>query len=317
MRSAAVLVVFLCAITLGLASCGESQDSTDQQTADQIRAQADARALERAGLEAEAERQAKLERKAARAKRKAQSTSQPSAEGFSAVASKLSGQQGVAIAGIASGGGNLQVTSAGELSGGAAWSTAKVPVAMAAIKAGTGSQANLQAAITASDNSAAEQLWAGLGGGNQAAQAADAQLRSSGDSRTSIQPDRLRAGFTPFGQTSWSLADQVQFMAGMQCSRQGKQVLGLMQQVVSGQRWGLANVGTAPRFKGGWGPGVSPGSGGPWLERQMGIVSMPGGDFAVAIASVGGNHESGIAALNAISAWLKDDLATKSAGRGC
>ena len=314
MRRAVAVGIILCIAAPVLTSCGQSDNSAaDRQTADQIRKQAEARALERRALEAQAQR----EEAAARAALTANPVAEPAAQGFEALAAKLPGQQGLAVAAIAPGAGRLQVTIAGDLSGGVAWSTAKAPVAMAAIAAGTGSQATLRSAITASDNAAAEQLWSGLGGGNQASQAADAQLRASGDRNTAMQSQRLRAGFTPFGQTAWSLADQVTFLAGMQCSRQGQEVLSLMQQVVPAQRWGLSNVGTSPRFKGGWGPGVSPGIAGPWLERQMGIVSMPSGDFAVAIASAGGDHQTGIEALNQISSWLSSDLGTREAGRGC
>jgi hypothetical protein len=85
---------------------------------------------------------------------------------------------------------------AGALSTGVAWSTGKVPVAMAALDAGVGAQSDLSRAITASDNSAGERLWSALGAGARAAAAATAQLRAAGDEHTVIEGRRLRAGYT-------------------------------------------------------------------------------------------------------------------------
>ncbi len=180
---------------------------------------------------------------------------------------------------------------------------------MAVIAAGQSAseQSNLSAAITASDNNAAEALWSSLGGGQQAAQAADAQLRDAGDTRTQVQPSRLLTGYTPFGQTYWSLIDQVRFTAGMACTEAGAQVLGLMAQVVSGQRWGLGSLAGA-QIKGGWGPGIHPGQGDGWMERQMGVVSIAGQPVAVALASTAGDHSTGIRSLDAMAAWLADHL---------
>lgn len=99
---------------------------------------------------------------------------------------------------------------------------------MAAIATGTADDHALRSAITVSDNASAGRLWAGLGGGTRAANAANEQLRAAGDSTTSIQPKVLRSGFTAFGQTMWSLRDQVAFTAGMTCTDTGKQLLGFM-----------------------------------------------------------------------------------------
>jgi hypothetical protein len=77
-------------------------------------------------------------------------------------------------------------------------------------------QANLTAALTASDNAAAERLWSSLGSGQAAAEAADQQLRAAGDLRTNAESRNLRgAGFTTFGQMLWALTDQVRFTAGL------------------------------------------------------------------------------------------------------
>ena len=147
----------------------------------------------------------------------------------------------------------------GTVDGGVAWSTSKVPIAMAAIEAGTANANDLRQAITASDNAAAERLWSGLGPPTKAARLADAQLRAAGDASTRMEATTLRSEFTAFGQTAWGVADQARFVAGMACTKTGPQVLRLMGQVIPGQRWGLGRTGAAAQMKGGWGPGISPG----------------------------------------------------------
>ena len=178
---------------------------------------------------------------------------------FARLASSLGGQSGLAASGLGVG---RRVERVGTLQSAIAWSTAKVPVAMAVIasRAGATQQANLRSAITASDNAAALRLWSSLGGGQDAADASDEQLRQAGDTRTQIESRALRgSGYTPFGQTAWALPDQARFTAGLACTQAGAQVLGLMNQVVPGQRWGLGSAGVQAQFKGGWGPGHNPG----------------------------------------------------------
>ncbi len=200
-----------------------------------------------------------------------------------------------------------QVQTAGPLQSAIAWSTSKVPIAMAIYDAGLASsqQQNLDAAITASDNAAAEGLWGALGGGERAAQLADDQLRVAGDLRTTVQPDVLRNGYTPFGQTVWSLADQARFTAGMACVPAGRSVLALMGQTISAQRWGIGSTGAGAQIKGGWGPGTQPGAGGGYLDRQMGVTSVAGVPIALTIASLpaDGSHETGTSDLTAIARW--------------
>ena len=216
----------------------------------------------------------------------------------------LGGRSGVAVAplGVAQ-----PVRSAGRLRTAVGWSTSKVPVAMAVVAGGRpGQAANLRAAITASDNAAAERLWSSLGEPATAAAKAPAQLRVAGDARTTVQARRLRAGFSAFGQTDWRLRDQARFAAGMPCSSQGRAVLALMAKVQPGQRWGLGSAGVPAKFKGGWGPGTRPGSGGGYVDRQLGIVRVANRSFAVSIATAprDGSHATGTAHLTRIARWV-------------
>lgn len=217
----------------------------------------------------------------------------------------LGGEHGLAVSGL---GRDRPVTEMGSLRSGVAWSTSKVPIAMAVIAAGGGEaqQQALTAAITMSDNAAADQLWQFLGGGRPAAQATEAQLREAGDTTTTVEHRRLRPEFSPFGQTLWSVRDQAAFVAGMACTAAGPQVLGLMGQIDSGQRWGLGAAGVQAELKGGWGPGVDPGAGSGYFDRQMGVLTVAGKPMAVAIAAApaDGSHDAGAADLTAIARWI-------------
>lgn len=233
-------------------------------------------------------------------------------ESFARLGATLQGQEGIAVSTL---GIDPTVSRTGALRSGVAWSTGKTPVAMAAIVAGVGTQTDLTQAITASDNTAAERLWTALGGGARAAAAATAQLRASGDRRTIIEARRLRNGYTAFGQTNWLLTDQARFTAGMACTNAGAQVLGLMNEVVAGQRWGLGSTGNEAQFKGGWGPGLTPGNGDGWLDRQMGVLTIKGRPIAVAIATTARDHATGTRDLTTIARWVASHVDVEHAPR--
>lgn len=238
------------------------------------------------------------------------------AASFRRLQTSLGGTIGLAVSPLGQG---RSVQRLGSLRTGVAWSTSKVPVAMAVVASGRGKQqaANLRQAITASDNAAAERLWASLGSGQRAARAATAQLRNAGDRRTRVRSARLRPAFTAYGQTTWTLADQARFTAGLRCLKAGRSVLKLMGQTVSSQRWGLGRVGSVPQIKGGWGPGVRAGVDGGYFDRQMGIVTIRGRPLAVAIASLpaDGSHATGTRNLTRIARWLAEHVDVSGASR--
>lgn len=239
---------------------------------------------------------------------------------FARLQRELGGESGVAVSAVGRG---RPVSELGGMRSTIAWSTSKVPVAMAVLAAGGASRrrADLRAAITASDNAAAERLWSSLGGGARAAAAADAQLRAAGDGRTQVQAHRLRAGYTPFGQTVWRLGDQARFTAGMGCTASGRRVLALMGRTVAAQRWGLGATGAAAQLKGGWGPGRRAGVGGGYEDRQMGVLRVGGRALAVTIATApaDGTHATGTAHLTALAHWVVAhvDAAVLPEGSGC
>lgn len=235
---------------------------------------------------------------------------------FDTLAGQLGGTEGLAFTSV----GGSPATELGSWRTGPGWSTVKVPVAVAVVaKAGgkpdAGALRLIRRAITASDNAAAEQLWSSLGPPPTAASKVQAVLRSAGDGQTHVQSQRVRPGFSAFGQTRWSLAGQATFVAALPCLKYGHDVLTLMGEVESGQRWGLGAVGRPAQFKGGWGPGP----GGGYLVRQMGIVTLANGSrIALAMASepADGSFETGKANLTALARWAVANLRQTGAG-GC
>jgi hypothetical protein len=216
---------------------------------------------------------------------------------FSELAAAIPATIGIAIAPV---GGNT-VSSFGAWSTGVAWSTIKVPLAIATLRKDPSSAEPLaKKAITESDNAAAEQLWSELGAPEQAAQQVEAVLKESGDATTIVESRRLRPGFTAFGQTQWPLGRQAQFAARLPCLPNTGNVVDLMHNLIDEQRWGLAADGAAS--KGGWGPGRSGG----YLVRQFAIVPTTAGKLGVALAAepYAGTFGSGVDALDRMTEWL-------------
>ena len=212
---------------------------------------------------------------------------------FDALARALPARVGVAIT-------SAETAFFGDWSSGVAWSTVKVPLAVAALRADATSADQLSAAITRSDNAAAEEMWSQLG--DPAAALVQSVIRDAGDATTVVESRRLRAEYTPFGQTQWSLVDQARFAAGLSDVADASRVLDLMGNLAAEHRWGLAAKGFAA--KGGWGPGL----GDDYLVRQFAVVS---GTIGVALAAEvgGGGYEAGVEVVNALADWVVDALA--------
>lgn len=228
---------------------------------------------------------------------------------FAGLERRLGGTSGVAVSGV---GLRQPVSELGSLREGVAWSTIKVPIALA-IEARFGgapppaTQDLLTSAITASDNAAAEALWATLGPPDVAGATVQQVLAAAGDTSTRVETRVLRPGFTSFGQTVWSLEAQQRFVAGLSCLANAQPVLALMQQVEGDQRWGLGTLGFGTRFKGGWGPDPA----GRYLVRQMGIIRLPNGRLvATSIATIpaDGSFGTGTASLGAVAQWVASHI---------
>jgi len=228
---------------------------------------------------------------------------------FGRLQPQLHAVAGIAVSAV--GDGQTPIT-LGEWQTGPAWSTIKVPLIIAALREEQPPILTdaMTLAITGSDNAAAESIWASLGDPVTAAGKVDAVLRETGDP-TTVQSQKVRPEFSAFGQTEWSLTDQVRFTSAAVCEKANAPVFALMGQVESDQKWG---IGTLPgsRFKGGWGPSLT----GTYLVRQMGVLAGPTGMIAVALAAqpASGKFDDGVAALTEMAIWLTTHLSALPAG---
>ena len=229
---------------------------------------------------------------------------------FTQLQSRLDAKLGVVVSPVGTG---QTAKNWGNWDQGPAWSTIKVPLVIAAYRQQDPQQVTdlMKAAITESDNAAAESLWAQLGDPATAAQRVQQVLQETGDP-TVVESRKLRPEFTAFGQTIWSLANQVRFIASAFCDSRNGPIFALMGRVVPGQSWGIGAI-PATEFKGGWGPSPS----GNYLVRQIGILSTATGKIAVAIAAepASGQFTDGTKDLGEVAAWLTDHLGALPAGK--
>jgi hypothetical protein len=229
---------------------------------------------------------------------------------FAQLETKLHAVLGLAVGAVGNGQAPIML---GSWKSGPAWSTIKVPLIIAALRADNPPTVTdaMTAAITESDNAAAESIWASLGDPVTAAHKVEAVLRQTGDF-TTVQSQKVLPEFTAFGQTDWSLTDQVRFTSVAFCDKANAPIFALMGRVISDQRWGIGTIPGA-EFKGGWGP--SPPGG--YLVRQLGVLPAPNGRIAVALAAQpsSGKFDDGTAALNEMATWLTAHLGALPAGR--
>ncbi|WP_157116762.1 hypothetical protein [Nocardia vaccinii] len=221
---------------------------------------------------------------------------------FASLLPTLGGHAGMAVMAV----GSDTATSMGDWTSGPAWSTMKVPLTLAVLNTnGNTPSYAMSAAITESDNNAADALWQSLGTPDQAAQAVQKILQQGGDSTTKVPSTRSRPDYSAFGQAIWALADQARFASHLPCLANANTVTDLMGKVVPGQQWGLGHLQNVT-FKGGWGPDPS----GNYLVRQFGLVTTPNGQMAVAVAAQAnsGSFDDGTAMLNKIVPLITQHL---------
>jgi hypothetical protein len=211
------------------------------------------------------------------------------------------------------GAGSKGLVTLGDWSSGPAWSTIKVPLVIAAMRQQNTGQvtAPMTAAITESDNTAAESIWEGLGDPPTAAAEVEAVLREAGDP-TTVESRKVRPEYTAFGQTDWSLPNQALFVSAAACDPRDQSVLGLMSEVDNDQRWGLGVLPGA-KIKGRWGPSLA----GRYLVRQIGILATSKGLAVVAMAAEpeSGSFADGTHDLTELAHWLQARLDTLPAAQ--
>jgi hypothetical protein len=200
----------------------------------------------------------------------------------------------------------------GDWTSGPAWSTSKVPLIIAALgeeNPPTVTDA-MRAAITKSDNDAAESIWEKLGDPVTAEHKVEAVLHKYGDP-TTVEWRKLRPEFTAFGQTIWSLTNQARFTAAAVCDSSNEEIFKLMGQVEDEQSWGLGVI-PDTRFKGGWGPSKT----GSYLVRQLGVLKSPAGFTAIAVATqpASGSFNDGTNELTEVAKWLTSHRAELPVG---
>ena len=176
-----------------------------------------------------------------------------------------------------------------------AFSTMKVPLAIAALRQSQAFYPDAEAAVTRSDNPAAHRMF-----GQVPAAGYEGVIREAGARTTT--PAGYQMG------TLWTTSDQAAFASGLRCVAGHEPVLDMMGRIVDYQHWGLGRIGGA-RYKGGWNYHE-----GGHLARQFGLIPGPNGDIAVAItAHSPKGHEGSFAMLdelaNGLSA-MRGDLPT-------
>lgn len=132
-----------------------------------------------------------------------------------------------------------------------AWSTIKVPVAIAATQQGVGSESLVRVAISESGNAEAARLWAELGGGEEAAAIVDnLLLRNNGVAETRRTAEEHLDGPTPIGLIPWTLEGQAGFASRLACIPEVDTVWDAMGRIVPWQQDGLGRI-EGMHFKGG------------------------------------------------------------------
>lgn len=179
------------------------------------------------------------------------------------VAAEFGGRLGISVAG------ETGAVGAGDAEATPAWSTIKVPIAIAALRAYPALYPTAASAITVSDNAAVEELYWAVGPGPVNRVLAEAGLE------VSLNTEVVRPEFSTFGQTLLTPAQEAQLAGTIACLDGAGDVLGLMGSVDSGQAWGLGVL-PGSMFKGGWGPE----SDGAYQVRQLGLMPLPGAPFA-------------------------------------
>ena len=176
-----------------------------------------------------------------------------------------------------------------------AFSTMKVPLAIAALRQSQAFYPDAEAAVTRSDNPAAHRMF-----GQVPAAGYEGVIREAGARTTT--PAGYQMG------TLWTTSDQAEFASGLRCVAGHEPVLDMMGRIVDYQHWGLGRIGGA-RYKGGWNYHE-----GGHLARQFGLIPGPHGDIAVAItAHSPKGHEGSFAMLNELADGLsamRGDLPT-------
>lgn len=227
---------------------------------------------------------------------------------FTALQGSVDGDIAMAYAPV----GAVTARTLGDIGAQLAWSTIKVPLSIAALRAdGSAAQRSVTPAITESDNDAAQRLWSMLGTPEQAADAVQSVIREGGDAITEVPWEGADGPYVTGGQTQWELGQQAIFADHLPCMADTGNVVDLMRHIVPDERWGLAAI-DGSASKGGWGPDDD----GDYLVRQLAILPNGTGQTAITIAAAphDGSFSSGISEVNTIAEWIRRNITLFPAG---
>lgn len=205
------------------------------------------------------------------------------------------GQLGIAVAGQG------EVIAAGYDAASPAWSTIKVPIAIAALRANPAPYVDAQAALTVSDNDAAVRLYDAVG-----PDAVNQVLAEMGVA-TQVNTVPTRPGFSTFGQTMLTTGQEAVMAGRLACVPGAGDVLALMRQVDASQAYGLGTTSDVAH-KSGWGPDEA----GMYTTRQFGLIPRGDGtNAAVALTALpaDGSYGAGQGMLNAAALALREHAA--------
>lgn len=213
-----------------------------------------------------------------------------------------------------------------------AWSTIKVPLALAVIDRagadssttspgedssdagvttsdGSGIPEDLDPMLRASDNAAADRAWASLGDPRRAAAQVQAVLRSGGDRHSRVPSEVTVPGYSAFGQTEWALRDQAIFTARLPCLDGYREIAEPLTEVDPIQLWGVASLDGAVS-KAGWGSTAEG-----YVVRQLAVLPAGRGQVAVSLQALAADHASAVSALDALAEALAEVIPTLEGGR--
>lgn len=190
----------------------------------------------------------------------------------------------------------------GETAGLEAWSTAKVPIALAVVGQGRGEEFRHEIAesLRISDNDDAVTLWESLGPDEMTrAEAVDGVLRNAGDNNTLFS--KTDSSQQEFGLTIWDVSDQVIFLENMPCLTGADQIINDLSNIDESQKWGIG-IFPGAVFKGGWGPSQHG-----FVSRQFGwFTNSENARVIVAIAVLADDEDSAHDTLTAIAKALAE-----------
>lgn len=179
-----------------------------------------------------------------------------------------------------------------------AWSTMKVPIAIAALRNNPEVQDLVAPAIEWSSNDAAAELWDSMGLQEEAGAQVE-QLLNELEISAEFPAATTHFGYDAFGAVDWPLSEQVRFSMHIGCLPEAASVTESMGNIAEEHSWGLGRIDGA-LFKGGWG---SDDETGVFQSRQFGLLPVEGGYAPVAIAATAqdGSEETAQAMLDELA----------------